>query len=134
MYAEVSEVIKSDDGFLVKTGSGQTLSSRALILATGCAPVRLGIPGEAELAGKGVSYCAICDGPFFSDFEVAVIGGGDSAVEEGTYLARFASKVHIVHRRNKYDACKKLQERSFSSTENSRLLGSVPVRIGGESK
>ena len=134
VYAEVSEVIKTGDGFSVKAGSGQTHSGRALILATGCAPVKLGIPGENELAGKGVSYCAICDGPFFSDLEVAVIGGGDSAVEEGTYLARFASKVHIVHRRDQFRACKELQERAFTEPKIVIHWNQIPVAINGDSE
>ena len=134
VYEEVSRVTRTGDGFSVETGSGETLTSRALILATGCQPVKLGIPGETELAGKGVSYCAICDGPFFSNLEVAVIGGGDSAVEEGVYLARFASRVHFIHRRDQFRACKVLQAKAFSDPKIQIHWNQVPVAINGDSQ
>jgi thioredoxin reductase (NADPH) len=131
VYDEVSGVSRTGQGFEVTTASGQVLSSLSLILATGCQPVKLGIPGEIELAGKGVSYCAVCDGPFFSDQEVAVIGGGDSAVEEATYLTRFASKVHIVHRRDQLRAVKEIQEKAFAEPKIHIHWNHVPVAING---
>jgi thioredoxin reductase (NADPH) len=94
--------------------------------------VKLGIPGERELAGRGVSYCAVCDGPFFRDVEVAVVGGGDSAVEEAVYLTRFAPKVHLVHRREELRAVKEIQERAFSEPKIQIHWSTVPVSIQGE--
>ncbi|MEJ2716234.1 MAG: FAD-dependent oxidoreductase, partial [Deltaproteobacteria bacterium] len=85
-YADVSRVSRRAGRFVLSTDSGDEHECRALIMATGASPVKLGIPGEAELAGRGVSYCAVCDGPFYKDQEVAVVGGGDSAVEEAAYL------------------------------------------------
>ena len=87
---DVRGVEKTDEGFSIATESGTVYTCRSIILAGGASPVKLGIPGELQLAGKGVSYCAVCDGPFFRDLEVAVVGGGDSAVEEAAYLARFS--------------------------------------------
>src|SRR5699024_8795215 len=87
-------------------------NTRALIVATGAEYKKLGIPGEEELTGRGVSYCAVCDGAFFKQQHLAVIGGGDSAVEEGMYLTRFADKVTIIHRRDELRAQKILQDRA----------------------
>ncbi|MEW6348403.1 MAG: thioredoxin-disulfide reductase [Thermodesulfobacteriota bacterium] len=131
LYEEVSGVRHAGQGFSVETESGETHRCKALILATGCQPARLGIPGEIELAGKGVSYCAVCDGPFYSDVEVAVIGGGDSAVEEAVYLTRFASKVHIVHRRDEFRAVKEIQEKAFAEPKIQMHLSEVPVQVKG---
>jgi thioredoxin reductase (NADPH) len=94
--------------------------------------VKLGVPGELELAGRGVSYCAVCDGPFFRDLEVAVVGGGDSAVEEAVYLTRFASHVHIVHRRDKFRAVMEIQEKAFAEPKITVHWNSAPVRISGD--
>jgi len=91
---------------------GGELRAPALILATGGLPRRLGVPGEVELAGRGVSYCAICDGAFFKGKELAVIGGGDAALEEGDFLTRYATRVHIIHRRDRFRAQPLLQERA----------------------
>jgi thioredoxin reductase (NADPH) len=109
-----------------------SLESRSLILTTGATPRKLAIEGEERLTGKGVSYCATCDGPFYRDREVAVIGGGDTAVEEALYLTRFASKVHLVHRRNALRATKLLQERAFAQEKMAFAWDSVPTRILGE--
>src|SRR5699024_1000896 len=86
-----------------------------IIITTGAEYRKLGVPGEEDLTGAGVSYCAVCDGAFFRDKELVVIGGGDSAVEEGAYLTRFASKVTIVHRRDELRAQKILQDRAFEN-------------------
>jgi len=98
----------------------------------GATPRKLGIDGEDRLTGKGVSYCATCDGPFYRDREVAVIGGGDTAVEEALYLTRFATRVHIVHRRNELRATKLLQERAFAQERIAFVWDTVPTRIVGE--
>ena len=130
--ADVNLVSKTDQGFLVSLDSGETYSCRALILTTGASPVKLGIPGELALTGKGVSYCAVCDGPFFRDFEIAVVGGGDSAIEEAVYLTRFASRVHVIHRRDQLRACKEIQEKAFSEPKIVIHWSTLPVAVIGE--
>jgi thioredoxin reductase (NADPH) len=131
---EVTDLAPNDQGFVVNTDSGQSYEAKAIILACGASPVKLGIPGELDLAGKGVSYCAVCDGPFFRDDEVAVIGGGDSAVEEAVYLARFASGVHLIHRRDELRAIKDIQERAFNEPKVTIHWSHVPVEITGDSE
>ncbi len=106
--------------------------AKAIIVATGAEPSRLGVPGEEELRGRGVSYCATCDGPFFRDKEVVVIGGGDSAVEEAVYLTRFAKRVRIIHRRDQLRAAKVSQERAFSNEKVEVVWDTVVTRINGE--
>ena len=112
----------------------QNLKSKAIILACGATPQKLGIEGEVLLTGKGVSYCATCDGPFYRDQEVAVIGGGDMAVEEALFLTRFASKVHLIHRRDKLRATKLLQERVLASKQMEIVWDTIPVRIVGKNE
>ncbi|PIC63092.1 thioredoxin-disulfide reductase [Sporosarcina sp. P13] len=111
------DVTKIEDGREFKTihVGAKSYKARAIILTTGAEYRKMGIPGEAELTGRGVSYCAVCDGAFFRNKEIVVIGGGDSAVEEGTYLTRFANKVTIIHRRDELRAQKIVQERAFSN-------------------
>jgi len=115
----------------VLTGVGP-LETKAIILCCGATWKRLGIEGEDHLMGKGVSFCATCDGPFYRNQEVAVIGGGDTAVEEAIFLTRFVSKVHLVHRRDKLRATKVLQERAMSHEKIEFIWDSVPVKILGE--
>src|SRR5882724_11234068 len=112
----VEKVRKTEDGwFEVATARGKTYRAPAVILTVGGTPVKLGVPGEKEYAGKGVSYCAVCDGAFFKGEVLAVVGGGDAAVEEADYLTRYASKVYIVHRRHELRASRILQERAFAN-------------------
>ena len=112
----VERVRKAADGlFDVVTARGRTYRAPAVILTAGGTPVKLGVPGEKEYAGKGVSYCAVCDGAFFKGEVLAVVGGGDAAVEEADYLTRYASKVYIVHRRDRLRASRILQERVFAN-------------------
>jgi thioredoxin reductase (NADPH) len=132
IQTDVVTVSQKESGFLITCDSGEEYESKALILATGASPVKPGVPGEIELAGRGVSYCAVCDGPFFRDLEVAVVGGGDSAVEESVYLSRFATKVHVVHRRDKLRAVKEIQERAFAEPKLVFHWNSVPARIIGD--
>ena len=110
----------------------EALEARAIILACGATPRKLGIEGEALLTGKGVSYCATCDGPFYRNQEVAVIGGGDVAVEEAIFLTRFANKVHIIHRRDELRAVKLLQDRAMNEERINFIWDTVPTRITGE--
>lgn len=107
------------------------LEARAVILACGATWRKLGVEGEALLTGKGVSYCATCDGPFFQDQDVAVIGGGDTAVEEGIFLTRFAGKVYVIHRRDRLRATGLLQERAMAEPKIEFIWDTVPVRILG---
>ena len=134
LFKDIISVSKSSDGFVLADDSGSTIECKAVILATGASPVKLGIPGEQELAGKGVSYCAVCDGPFFRDLELAVVGGGDSAVEEAVYLTRFATRVHLLHRRDKLRAVKEIQEKAFAEPNIVFHWNSVPVEITGDSE
>ncbi|MBM4328925.1 MAG: thioredoxin-disulfide reductase [Deltaproteobacteria bacterium] len=129
---DVARVSATDSGYRADTDSGKTYECRAMILATGASPVKLGIPGERELAGKGVSYCAVCDGPFFRDLEVAVVGGGDSAVEEAVYLARIAARVHVIHRRDELRAVKEIQEKAFAEPKITIHWSTVPISVNGE--
>ncbi|MGP4078845.1 thioredoxin-disulfide reductase [Pseudalkalibacillus sp. R45] len=114
-YGDVKEIIDGEEYKTVKAGGGKEYKARSIIIGTGAEYKKLGIPGEKELSGRGVSYCAVCDGAFFKNKELVVVGGGDSAVEEGVYLTRFASKVTIVHRRDKLRAQKILQDRAFDN-------------------
>src|SRR5207247_10498157 len=96
-------------------------------------PIKLGVLGEKEFAGKGVSYCAVCDGAFFKGERLAVVGGGDAAVEEADYLTRYASKVHLVHRRDDFRASKLLQERAFANPKIEVIRNTtVPEIVGNE--
>ncbi len=112
--------------------SKEALETKSLILTTGASPRKLGIEGEGLLTGKGVSYCATCDGPFYRDQAVAVIGGGDTAVEEAIFLTKFASRVYLVHRRDELRATKLLQERVKAAPKVTLVWDSVPTRILGE--
>ncbi|MEC1581182.1 thioredoxin-disulfide reductase [Bacillus subtilis] len=113
-YGDIKEVVDGKEYKVVKAGSKE-YKARAVIIATGAEYKKIGVPGEKELGGRGVSYCAVCDGAFFKGKELVVVGGGDSAVEEGVYLTRFASKVTIVHRRDKLRAQSILQARAFDN-------------------
>jgi thioredoxin reductase (NADPH) len=113
-YGDIKEVIDGKEYKTVVAGSKQ-YKARAIIISAGAEYKKIGVPGEKELGGRGVSYCAVCDGAFFKGKELVVVGGGDSAVEEGVYLTRFASKVTIVHRRSELRAQKILQDRAFAN-------------------
>ncbi len=113
-YGDIKEVIDGKEYKTVVAGSKE-YKARAVIITTGAEYKKIGVPGEKELGGRGVSYCAVCDGAFFKEKNLFVIGGGDSAVEEGVYLTRFAKKVTIVHRRDELRAQKILQQRAFDN-------------------
>jgi thioredoxin reductase (NADPH) len=106
--------------------------ARTVIITTGAEPSKLGIPGEVEFTGRGVSYCATCDGAFFRDVPVAIIGGGDTAAEEALFLSRFASKVYMVHRRDELRATKVLQERIFANEKIEPIWNSVVEGVIGD--
>ncbi len=127
-YGEVKEVVDHGDYKEVITGD-KTYRTKTVIITTGAEYRKLGIPGEEELTGRGVSYCAVCDGAFFKDREIAVIGGGDSAVEEGMYLTRFAKKVTIIHRRDELRAQKILQDRAFENDKIEFIWDTVVEEI-----
>jgi len=114
--------------------SSEEYEGRAVIIATGANPRKLGLEGEQTFAGKGVSYCATCDGPFFRNLELVVVGGGDSAIEEATFLTKFATKIHLVHRRSELRASKVMQERAFSNEKIKFLWESEVVDIKGDQK
>jgi len=128
---EVIRLELSDGRKTVLTAAG-SLETKAIILCCGATWKKLGIEGEDQLMGKGVSFCATCDGPFYRNQEVAVIGGGDTAVEEAIFLTRFVSKVHIVHRRDKLRATRVLQERAMSHEKIEFIWDSIPVKILGQ--
>lgn len=108
-----------------------TIESKSIIIATGAQAKKLGIKGETEFIGRGVSYCAVCDGAFYKDKVVAVVGGGNAAVEEGCYLTKFAKKVYIIHRRDQLRADKIIQDRAFSNEKIEFIFDTVPVEISG---
>lgn len=128
---EVKEV-KFDAGKnWIKTNKAEYFA-KIIIIATGSVPRKLGVPGEDKLRGRGVSYCATCDGPFFKNKALAVVGGGDSAVEEALYLTRFASKVSIIHRRSELRASKLAQKRAFEDPKMEFVWDTVVETIEGD--
>lgn len=119
---------------LVHLAGGKTLVAPTVIIATGASPRKLGVPGEAELTGKGVSYCATCDGPFFRDEVIAVVGGGNTAVQESLFLTRFARKIYLIHRRDQLRATRILQERALSHPQIEPLWNTVVTEVLGEDR
>jgi len=129
--SEAIEVEMRQWPFQVKTPDKE-YQAKALILATGAAPRKLGVPGEKEFTGRGVSYCATCDGFFFRNREIMVVGGGDSALQEGLFLTKFASRVYIVHRRDQLRAGPTLQERAFKNEKMSFVWNTIVTAIHGD--
>ncbi len=127
----VESVDLDGDIFVVKAG-GEEFRGKTLIWAAGSTPRKLNVPGEAEFVGRGVSYCAVCDGAFFKDRTVAVVGGGDSALEEALYLTKFAEKVYLIHRRDKFRAVKIIQDRVKRNEKIKPVLNKVVVSINGK--
>jgi thioredoxin reductase (NADPH) len=128
----VTALRRDADGFYSLVTDQGTLRAKSVILAPGVVGRRSGIPGEAEFIGRGVSWCATCDGPLYRGRTVAVVGGGDSAVEEGMFLAKFAEKVYLVHRRDELRAAPIAQERCFASPKFEFVWDSVPRKIDGD--
>jgi thioredoxin reductase (NADPH) len=130
---EVIDVDFRHKPFKILTAS-EEYECRAVIIATGATPRKLGLAGEQTFGGRGVSYCATCDGPFFRNQEIIVVGGGDSAIEEATFLTKFGSKVHIIHRKDTLRASKVMQERAFSNPKIQMHWNSVVSDIQGDQK
>jgi len=130
-FTPVERIEPADLDFVV-TADGERYLARAVILATGAIPKKLGIPGEAEYTGRGVSWCATCDGALFKDKTVAVIGGGDAAIEEALFLTKFAEKVYVIHRRDELRATKCIQERCFENPKIELKWSRIPSEIVGE--
>ena len=130
----VSQIYVEGDRKILETDDGDVVAALAVIVTVGGEPRKLDVLGEKELQGKGVSYCGVCDGPFFKDEVIAVIGGGDSAFQEAVYLTRFASKVYLIHRRDEFRAQKDLQERAFENPKVEVIRSHVVERIVGGDK
>lgn len=131
---DVTEVNLTGDIKTVKDGSGNEYSAKSVILAMGSAYRELGVPNEKRLSGHGVSWCATCDGFFFREQAIAVIGGGDSAVEEATFLTRFASKVYLIHRRDTLRASKIMAERAHNDPKIEFIWNTEVINVNGEDK
>jgi thioredoxin reductase (NADPH) len=131
---EVKEIYCDGDDRLVRCASGDLYRAKAIIVSTGGSPIYLGVPGEREYSGRGVSYCAICDGAFFRGQVIAVVGGGDAAVEEATFLTKFGSKVYIIHRRDSFRAQKIIQQRAFDNPKIEVIWDTVVDSINGDDK
>jgi thioredoxin reductase (NADPH) len=128
-------VKKLPDGrFETTTDIDEVYYSPTVIITAGGTPIKLGVPGELEYAGKGVSYCAICDGAFFRGHTIAVVGGGDAAVEESDFLTRYAEKVYLIHRRDELRASKILQKRLFENPKIEMIWNTVVDRIEGDAQ
>jgi thioredoxin reductase (NADPH) len=123
LNGDCKQIILEDD---------EQVTCRTVILATGARPNKLDVPGETELTGRGVSYCATCDGPFFRDQEIVVVGGGDTAIQEADYLTKFASKVTVIHRRDTLRAMKILQEKALANDRIHFIWNSVVTGIEGD--
>jgi thioredoxin reductase (NADPH) len=131
-YAPVKEIRSDGDRKIVELQDGTVHTTYAVIVTVGGEPTKLGVPGEQEFNGRGVSYCAVCDGAFFKGADLAVIGGGDSAFQEGLFLTRFAKKLHVVHRRNEFRAQAILQDRLLGMEKVSTVTPATVREIGGD--
>jgi thioredoxin reductase (NADPH) len=130
-FSEVDDVSVENGKFVTRTSEG-IYTSVGIALATGTEPAKMGIPGENEFLGRGISYCATCDGAFFRDLDVAVIGGGDAAIEEGLSLANIVRKVYVIHRRDALRAQKIVQDRAFRNSKMEFLWNKRPLEIKGK--
>jgi thioredoxin reductase (NADPH) len=124
--------LRLEDGVKVLTVDEKEVRARAVIVTTGAEPSKLDVPGEVEFTGRGVSYCATCDGAFFREQEIAIVGGGDTAAEEALFLTRFAKKVYLIHRRDALRATKVLQDRIFANEKIEVLWNSAVDKVNGD--
>ncbi len=134
LFDDVIEVDLKGDVKIVKTGMGQTYEAKTVIISTGAAYRELGLPNEKALSGHGVSWCATCDGFFFREKTIAVVGGGDSAMEEANFLTKFASKVYVIHRRDTLKASKIMQQRSFDNPKIEFIWNAGVAELRGDGK
>lgn len=134
LFDDVIEVDLKGDVKVVKTGMGQTYEAKTVIISTGAAYRELGLPNEKALSGHGVSWCATCDGFFFREKTIAVVGGGDSAMEEANFLTKFASKVYVIHRRDTLKASKIMQQRSFDNPKIEFIWNAGVAELKGDGK
>jgi thioredoxin reductase (NADPH) len=130
-FVRVESIREESGGFILTCDDGEEYPARSVILSTGSIPRKLGVPGETEFTGRGVSWCATCDGALFRGKVVAVIGGGDAAVEEALFLTKFAEKVYLIHRRDELRATKCIQERAVANDKIELVLSRIPVEIMG---
>lgn len=128
---DVDKIDKNNDYFTVFMKS-ESIKANSVILATGAQPRKVGVKGEKEFTGRGISYCATCDGAFYKDKPIAIVGGGDTAIQEALYLTRFASSIYVIHRRNELRATKILQERAFNNEKIKFIWDSVVNEINGK--
>jgi len=134
LFDDVVDVDLKGATKVVKTGGGETFEAKSVIISTGAAYRELGLPKEKELSGHGVSWCATCDGFFFREKVIAVVGGGDSAMEEANFLTKFASKVYIIHRRDSLKASKIMQQRAFDNPKIEFIWNSAVAELKGDAK
>lgn len=128
---EIEKIDLTSSPKVILTKEGE-FRAKSVIIASGAQPMKLGVPGEKDFVGRGVSYCAVCDGAFYKEKVVAVVGGGNAAVEEAMYLTKFADKVYVIHRRNELRADKIVQERAFKNEKIEFIWDSVVKEIKGE--
>ncbi len=128
---EIEKIDLTSEPKIILTKEGE-FRAKSVIIACGASPMKLGVPGEKEFVGRGVSYCAVCDGAFYKNKVVAVVGGGNAAVEEAMYLTKFADKVYVIHRRNELRADKIVQERAFKNEKVEFIWDSVVKEIQGD--
>lgn len=133
-YGSVESIRDNGATKLVKTDMGDEFEAKVVIIGTGSEYKKLGVPGEEDFSGRGVSYCAVCDGAFFKGTDVVVVGGGDSAIEEGLYLTQLASKVTVIHRRDQLRAQKIIQDRAFANPKMEFVWNSNVTEVVGEGK
>ncbi|AEV94837.1 thioredoxin-disulfide reductase [Pediococcus claussenii] len=133
-YGSVESVVNDGDTKTITTDMGDEFITKVLIIGTGSEYKKLGVPGEEDFSGRGVSYCAVCDGAFFKGMHLVVIGGGDSAIEEGIYLTQLASKVTVIHRRDQLRAQKITQQRAFDNDKMEFVWNSNVTEIVGDDK
>ena len=133
-YSPVKKITSDGDWKLIHMDDGTVHRAYAVIVTVGGEPIKLGVPGESEFHGKGVSYCAVCDGAFFKGEDLAVIGGGDSAFQEGLFLTRFANKLNLVHRRNEFRAQGVLQDRLLGMDKVTAITPATVKEIGGDTQ